>query len=367
MSDSLKVINGYTLTQEFSNKNAGTCQWSFCEKGGSEYFIKQFLSPKYPLDSAEISPKQKEKKRRLADSFYAERKAFYSILDKCRTGNIVVVNDFFRWESCYYAVSDKIDTSTVPISCIAALDDDKKRTLMRSVLHSVKKLHENGIVHSDIKPDNVIVKATDMGFYTAKLIDFESSFLESAPPDIPMGDQIYLSPEAAERINDEDNEKHIRLTSKADIFALGILFHEYWSGRRPTINESEYNYVHEAVLDRAAIRLAPSVPPDISSLLERMLAKAPENRPSASEILSELAAKPEKKDSSAAYTAKAPTGPPKTRAVFDKSPEPAAGNPRIRMNFPSKGIRPTSPPPPPPKTGTERELPKGFYISDDLD
>ena len=365
MSSVSNIINGYVLTQDFSNKNAGTCQWSFCIKGSREYFIKQFLSPKYPLDSAEISPKQKEKKRKIADRFYHERYDFYERLKKCRTGNIVIVEDFFRWESCYYSVSEKIDTDTVPISIIARQDDDKKITLMRSVLHSIRTLHENGIVHSDIKPDNIIIKATDMGFYTAKIIDFESSFLESAPPAVPSGDQIYFAPEALERINDEDNEKNITLSSKVDIFALGVLFHEYWTGRRPSINESEYNYIHEAVLDGSPVHIARSIPDNIRSILERMLAKDPRMRPTANDVLNELAGKPaagETSFGSPAESSRKTVGAEET--PYSDPTKPVSGSYRIKMNFPGKGKRSASAPPR--REPAEPEIPEGFYISDDL-
>ena len=56
-------IKGYRLTRELSNENAGMCQWGFAEKDGFEFFIKQFLKPKYPADDCGLSPKMIQRLR----------------------------------------------------------------------------------------------------------------------------------------------------------------------------------------------------------------------------------------------------------------------------------------------------------------
>ena len=52
-------INGYVLEKELSNDNSGFSKWGFANKNGRRYFIKEFLAPKYPLDSSSICEKQK--------------------------------------------------------------------------------------------------------------------------------------------------------------------------------------------------------------------------------------------------------------------------------------------------------------------
>ena len=46
------VINGYTLLEDFKVVGAGLSQWTFAERGGRQFFLKQFLSPTYPDDAA---------------------------------------------------------------------------------------------------------------------------------------------------------------------------------------------------------------------------------------------------------------------------------------------------------------------------
>ena len=52
-----QVINGYRILQDFSTARGGLSKWTFAEKAGKEYFIKEFLSPTYPVDGAPGSAK----------------------------------------------------------------------------------------------------------------------------------------------------------------------------------------------------------------------------------------------------------------------------------------------------------------------
>ncbi len=139
------------------------------------------------------------------------------MLDKCSTGNIVVVLDFFRSGSRYYIVTEKIYASPIDPNDIAAMGNEQKLLIMKIILHCIKSLHEHHIVHGDIKPDNILFKKTEKGMYTAKIIDFDSSFLEEDPPheDVIQGDLIYLAPESFLAIAGEES----KLTRKIDVFA----------------------------------------------------------------------------------------------------------------------------------------------------
>ncbi|NJK84070.1 MAG: serine/threonine protein kinase, partial [Saprospiraceae bacterium] len=44
------IIKGYRIVKDFSTAGGGLSKWSFAEREGKEYFIKEFLSPKYPTD-----------------------------------------------------------------------------------------------------------------------------------------------------------------------------------------------------------------------------------------------------------------------------------------------------------------------------
>lgn len=277
-----KIINGYHITTTFTNVNAGMCQWAFACKDGHDYFVKQLLFPKYPTPATEkkLSPTLVSAMRAEAESFYAQRKLFYDKLFECRTGNIVVVQDFFREAECYYTVSEKIVGPFLSIDQISKLSEEVKRTLLKSIMYSIMQIHDRGIVHSDLKPENIMVKQTAAGFCTAKLIDFDSGFFESSIPDEIAGDQQYFSPEAILR----NDERDVTIGVKSDIFSLGLIFHQYWCGELPTYIRSEYESASIALLNRSNLVLDPSLPPDIRSIISRMLAKFEDKRPTAREV-----------------------------------------------------------------------------------
>lgn len=271
-------INGYCLTNGLTTENAGMCQWGFAKKDERDYFIKEFLSPKYPVDDSRLGPELTEKMRNSADDWFGRKSDFYAKLSKCRTGNIVIALDFFRHGTKYYAVTDKIEGDMLAIPDIVRLTEDRKYTFIRSLLYSMSKLHGMRIVHSDLRPENILVKQTKSGYCTAKIIDFDAGFLEDAIPDRIEGSQNYFSPEAVQHTNGQN----IPVTTKADVWALGLLIHQYWSGNLPGFSE-EYHYASEAVLDGSPLFIADTIPSELKLLISKMLARFPDDRPTAEE------------------------------------------------------------------------------------
>ena len=145
-------------------------------------------------------------------------------------------------------------------------------------------VHEHHIVHSDIKPDNILVVKTEDGYCTGKIIDFDLGYFTYAPPEEIGGDQVYFSPETLLYSKGEE----ITPSTAMDVFSLGILFHEYWTGKRPGVGE-DYDLVCEAVCDDAPVTFSTDLPGEVAILISRMLMKDPKDRPTAREALAILA------------------------------------------------------------------------------
>lgn len=282
----MEIINGYQLVGELVNDKSGYAKWGFARKDGIDFFIKEFLSPIYPLDGTAISAEQIIRKRKICAEFETEKKAFYDRLNQCFTGNVVTVADFFRWGSRYYMVTEKIDATPIDPKTIAGFDIAQKVLLVKIILYGMNILHQHGIVHGDIKPDNILFKRTAKGVYTAKLIDFDSSFTEdNAPTDEDFqGDMVYLAPESFLFIAEEITQ----LSTKIDVFALGILFHQYFSGELPGFDTEQYDYAFEAVLDDGGLTIDNKIPRFMRDIIVRMLDKDPEKRPTVNDVFMEI-------------------------------------------------------------------------------
>ncbi len=285
----MEVINGYRLLGELVNTNSGFARWGFAKKDGIVVFIKEFLSPVYPLDATVLSKEQILGKREICKDFEMKKRKFYKRLNECRTGNIVTVLDFFRFGTRYYTITEKVETAKIDLEEVAKLPFEQKLLIIKIIMHCINTLHLHGIVHGDLKPDNILLKKTKKNAYTAKIIDFDSSFLEAEPPansDELHGDMVYFAPEAFLFMAEMEGGV---LTRKADVFALGIILHQYLSGELPGFDRSQYDYIYEAVLDGSMLQIHPSIPVHLGQLLLRMMAKNPDDRPTLDEAYAVLA------------------------------------------------------------------------------
>ena len=281
------VINGYTILKDFEVAG-GMSKVTFAKKGGKEYFIKEFLSPKYPLPDSPGSEKVKEQRRKACEVFEKHHKELNKkIATKVSLGgNLVFAVDFFRSGTCYYKVTEKIDTASLTCEEISRLPFEKILLIAKSVCHSIRILHDLNIVHGDLKPDNILIKKTPSG-YSGKLIDFDDSYFSGNPPtdrESLVGTPEYYSPEQAAYIMDEDEEiSGSILTLKSDIFTLGIILCEYFTGKK-TILEDGYSSTWNCVENCKSFSFAKHIPSGLDALIRKMLNSRPENRPTIREV-----------------------------------------------------------------------------------
>lgn len=276
----VQEIHGYRLIGDFTTTDAGFCKWAFAKRNRHEFFIKEFISPRYPSESHGLDETVVAVKRKQCEEFFQTKKVFYEQLKRCRTGNIMWICDFFRDGSKYYAVTDKVYGKIISADEICYLSNEKKLIIIRALLHSFSVLHAHHIVHADVRPENILIKETVSGYYTPKIIDFDASYFEEEPPEEIFGDMVYLAPESRLQMM----EVEVPLTTKVDIFSLGILLHLYWTGQLPGTGTG-YDYAFEVVLDDKELILSNNLPGGLKTIIQRMLQKQAEYRPSAEEIL----------------------------------------------------------------------------------
>jgi len=281
------VVNGYLILEDFKVVGAGLSKWTYAERGGRQFFIKEFLSPTYPDDAAPGSEKTKARKRARCAAFEAQHRGMQKALAPLSAygGNLIVTLDFFRCGAKYYKITEKVDAEDLGTGGIAALGLRWQLVLMKSVAHSLKILHDLRIVHGDLKPSNILLKRTELGV-TTKLIDFDSAYIAGNPPPFEeiVGTINYYSPELLGYIQDVGVPAS-ELGVASDIFALGLIYTEFLTGAAPPFDTARYHEAAVAVRTGEKLQIPRTgVVPALADLVDDMLLASPAQRPTIAQV-----------------------------------------------------------------------------------
>lgn len=199
--------------------------------------------------------------------------------------NIVDVYDVGQDGDVHYIVMEFVegtDLKTI-INREAPLAIDRAVGLAEQIARGLHVAHRAGMVHRDIKPQNVIVT----GDGQARVTDFgvAKSHLSTALTEtgVSFGTVDYLSPEQAQGRP---------ATAQSDVYALGVVLFEMLTGKLPFAGDSAVAVAmkHVAEPPPAPRRLNPAIPPGLEALVLRALAKEPAQRPRSAQEFAQLLA-----------------------------------------------------------------------------
>jgi serine/threonine-protein kinase len=145
--------------------------------------------------------------------------------------NIVSIYDVGEEDSIYYIVMEYVDGFTLKqyIQKYYPIPVDEALDIMRQITAAISHAHHNGIIHRDIKPQNILIDKEG----TVKITDFGIALALSATnitqTNAVLGSVHYLSPEQA---------RGGMANKKSDIYSLGIVMFELLTGRLPFSGES---------------------------------------------------------------------------------------------------------------------------------
>ncbi len=149
---------------------------------------------------------------------------------------------------------------------------------LADIADALRVAHANGIVHRDIKPQNLIVDEEDRIF----LVDFGLALRDQEvnKPGVLGGTPAYMSPEQIR------GEGH-RVDERSDLFSLGILFYEMLTDQRPFRGESRYE-LFEQITDRDPTpprQLDETIPAELERICLKMLSKRKSERYANAKVL----------------------------------------------------------------------------------
>lgn len=183
--------------------------------------------------------------------------------------NVVTVYDCGAADGDSYIVMELVDGTTLRslIERFGRLDPPTVRHVARGIAAALDHAHAKGIVHRDMKPENVLVtpdgqvKVVDFGI--AKALGPQAARLTA---DRPIGTIAYVAPE---QLNNVD------VDGRADVYALGAMVYEMLTGRPPFSGDTP-QAVAASRLQQPV--LSPGISPSIDGAVTRATAARPQDR-----------------------------------------------------------------------------------------
>ena len=256
VAEDLPRLSGYEMVREVGTGSTGTVYLARQVSTGRQVAVKA-LSPSL-LDAPGFR-----------DRFRAEARLMTRFDDE----NLVNIYDYLEPGDGAYLVMQYV--AGAPLRSLMRsgerLSPQQSLGVLAGALSGLAAAHRLGVVHGDLKPENVVVS----GDGVSKLVDFGQASPSGSRPS--GGTPAYASPEV---LRDET------VDARSDVYAAGVILYELLAGQPPF--EGSASEVAAAHLGKLAPRLD-SVPRPVADLVARSLSKSPDNRPgSATEFLASL-------------------------------------------------------------------------------
>ena len=239
--------------------------------------------------------------------------------------NIVKVYDVSVTDRLQYIVMEYVDGMTLR----QYLNERGGRLTSRETVHFISQIlqaldhaHRNGVVHRDVKPQNIMLLPSGqlrmMDFGIARISRAENQLLAGKA----MGSVHYISPEQA---------KGEVTGPQSDIYSVGVMMYEMLSGRLPFDGEDAVKVALKQITDtpRPLGEIAPETPRALVEITEKAMAKLPANRyAGAGEMLEALRRYVQEPDVVFAYKYITEEAPAKVvKQTMSQKKESAAGRP----------------------------------------
>ncbi|TIM20943.1 MAG: histidine kinase, partial [Mesorhizobium sp.] len=144
-----------------------------------------------------------------------------------------------------------------------------------AIVEAIGSVHKAGLIHKDIKPTNFLFDSATgavrlTGFGIASRLPRER---QAAPPEVIAGTLAYMAPEQTGRMNRS-------IDSRSDLYSCGVSFYQMLTGKLPfsATEPAEWIHCHIARQPVAPSAVLNTIPPQLSAIVMRLLAKTADER-----------------------------------------------------------------------------------------
>ncbi len=188
--------------------------------------------------------------------------------------HIVRIFDYGNDNNMHYIVMDYIDGQSLKYYMIneGPLDPLRSINYARQIAEGLEAAYKQGVVHRDIKPQNILINSKDM----VKITDFglarSRETVTLTQSNVFMGTAYYISPEQAESGRSAD--------TRSDLYSVATVLFEMLAGRPPYEGETAVDIVIKHMNDKipSICRLRPELPIEMDTFMQKALAKSPTER-----------------------------------------------------------------------------------------
>lgn len=268
------LANRYELVRMLARGSMGTVYLAIDRMLGNTQVALKVLHPKFLSDDIVY--------KRFSNEVVVARKLSHRNIvrihdfDEAKTGERMISMEYVEGPTLDAVLADlhgTVDPDDDP--CCRLYEADFKRLLgiYRKLLEGVAYAHENGILHRDLKPSNILINADD----EPKVADFGLAAITgvssglTTDQNVLLGTPEYMAPE------------HVigqRMTSRSDIYSLGIIAFELLTGRTPFHAETPVAVAYMQVKNSlpSLADMPEFVPQSFLTLIKRATLKDPKER-----------------------------------------------------------------------------------------
>ncbi|MFN8530773.1 MAG: protein kinase [Anaerolineae bacterium] len=188
--------------------------------------------------------------------------------------NIVTVHDVGNDDQTHYIVMEFVEGQDLKkiIKTVGPMPPDRVLNLAIQICGGIGFAHRAGLVHADVKPQNILVTKDDI----VKVTDFGiAQALSDANPGekqaVVWGSPHYFAPEQA---------RGERPTPASDVYSIGIVMFEMLTGRLPYTGANQQELALAHIRDRVPLvtEINPNVPPSLANIVYKTMSKEPAQR-----------------------------------------------------------------------------------------